>query len=306
LAKKPLPVACAIDREYAAPLLVTLISAVEYLDPGCEIQLYLSHENLDERTIARISQLVDVHIIEWGRDKFDVLRRHHRYPAVAAFPLLLPELLPSTLDRVLFLDADLLILDDLARLWEVSTAGRALAAAPDGAIHLCSSPRGVKFCDEWGVAEGSTYFNCGVMLIDLEAWRNREVTRRACNYLNRAGDQADFLHQQALNAVLWSDWQRLDQRWNLLASVAGRAYGQPASGFSETPGIVHFAGRFKPWRAPVGGPYYAQYREFLSKALQGTTPVPGTLRDHILSLYDRYLRDSLYRCERVLWNHGLF
>ena len=305
MARKSLPVACAINGDYALPLIVTLTSAVEHLDPSYQIQLFLLHDGLGQDVINKIASLVDLHLVELSADTFDRLPDHDRYPAVAAYPLLLPDVLPETLRRVLFLDADLLVLDDLAQLWETPTAGRAVAGAPDGAIHFCSSPRGVRQWREWGIPEVSTYFNCGVLLIDLEAWRNREVARRAFNYLRHSRRQVDFLHQEALNAVLWSDWQPLDRRWNMLGSVAGRPHEHPPSA-SVTPGIVHFAGRFKPWRAPVAGPYYARYSAFLLKALQWTAPIRPTVRDRMLSLYDRRLRNSLYRCERVLWNYGLF
>ena len=106
-------------------------------------------------------------------------------------PLLLGELLPDDVERVLFLDADLLVLDDPTGLLEVDLGGRALAAAVDGAIALCSGPRGVRAWREQGIPAFAPYFNAGVMAISLRDWRERDGRRpRALRYLSTAGRRA--------------------------------------------------------------------------------------------------------------------
>jgi lipopolysaccharide biosynthesis glycosyltransferase len=305
MAKVTLPIACAINSDYALPLLVMLTSLQEHLRPSYQLQLYLLHQGVSRNLVASISRLAETHSIVPSPESVAAIPRHAHFPPEAAYALLLPEVLPETLDRILFLDADLLVLDDLAQLWETSIGDRVLGAAPDTAIPFCCSPRGVKKQGEFGIVEDAVYFNCGVMLIHLAAWRKREVTRRACGYLHSVGRRADFLHQEALNAVLWDDWLPLESRWNLLASVAGRPYEQPGFDSWRNPGIVHFAGRFKPWRAPTGGPFDREYSAFLSRAIQWVPAVKPTLRDKLLSLYDRHLRNSLYSYERALWNRRL-
>src|ERR1700722_18338344 len=243
MARVTLPIACAINGDYALPLLVMLTSLQEHLRPSHQLLLYLVHQGVSEEVLASISRLVEIHSIVPTPDSVAALPRHPRFPPEAAYPLLLPDLLPKTLDRILFLAADLLVLDDLAELWETSLGERALGAAPDAAIPLCRSPRGVKKRETLGISENAVYFNCGVMLISLDAWRRGEITRRACGYLQNVGRHVDFLHQEALNAILWNDWLPLDSRWNLLGSLAGRPYGQPESQNGKNLGIVHFAGR---------------------------------------------------------------
>jgi lipopolysaccharide biosynthesis glycosyltransferase len=300
-----LSIACAINSDYVLPLLVMLTSLKEHLRPSYQPVLYLIHRDVSEDLLAIISRLVETRAIVTSPESVAALPHHVNFPPEAAYPLLLAELLPETLDRILFLDADLLVLDDLAELWETSIGERVLGAAPDAAIPFCGSPRGVKNRGKLGIPEDAEYFNCGVMLIRLKEWRKRNVTRRAYGYLQDVGREVDFLHQEALNAVLWNDWLPLDSRWNLLASLAGRRYDQSGSDSWRSPGIVHFAGRFKPWRAPIGGPFNRQYCTFLSRATQLVPAVKSNLRDNLLSLYDRHLRNSLYGCERALWNRRL-
>ena len=166
-------------------------------------------------------------------------------------PLLLGELLPDDVERVLFLDADLLVLDDPTRLLEVDLGGRALAAAVDGAIALCSG-RGA-------FAPGASRASRRSRRTSTPAsWRSHPRLARAGRRRPRAAPPVDprdvgrrFLHQEALNAIAWDDWHELDSRWNVLASHAGR---RAMSAAHDHPGIVHFAGRMKPWRGGVAGP----------------------------------------------------
>jgi lipopolysaccharide biosynthesis glycosyltransferase len=91
---------------------------------------------------------------------------------------------------------------------------------------------------------------------------------------------------------LWDSWLPLDPRWNLVASLTGRkrfSWGPP--------GIVHFAGRFKPWRMRVGGPFASLYDEFLAKS-GGEIRRTASVSDTMLGVYDRYLRNYLYSIER--------
>ena len=304
MARNTVPIACAINTSYSLPLLVMLTSAIEHLRPSYELVLHLMDWRMDEALIRSISQLVETRLIAPGAHLVSHLPSNGHFPPEAAFALLLPELLPQSLDKILFLDADLLVLGDLSQLWELSLNQCALAAVQDPAIPFCNSPRGVKNRAQFGIPEGAPYFNAGVMSIQLDQWRKRDIANRAFAYLLQVGRNTDFLHQEALNAVLWNDWLRLDPCWNVPGGLAGRFHTQ-ASCECGQPAIVHFAGRFKPWRIPVGGSFYPQYRAFLSHATKIVPQIPPSLAEKLLSFYDRRLRDSLYGCERALWNRGL-
>jgi lipopolysaccharide biosynthesis glycosyltransferase len=207
-------------------------------------------------------------------------------------------------ERVLFLDADVLVLDDPTCLLEVDLGGRAVGAAVDGAITLCSAPRGVRAWPERGIPAYAPYFNAGVMVVSLREWREREIGARALRYLATTGaGGGGFLHQEALNAVAWDDWHELEPRWNVLASHLGRSYWRTPR--PERPGIVHFAGRMKPWRGRIAGPYADPYRATLAEVAHLLPRPRHRVRDRALSAYDRRFRGLLFPLERALWRRGL-
>lgn len=283
------------------PLLVLLHGLVERIS-GARPVLHLLHAELSAASLERVGRLVEMRA--WRFDPGEI-PPHPRFPPEAAAPLLLPQLLPESLDRVLFLDADLLVMDDVRRLWEWDLQGNVIAAGRDSAIPTCGSARGVKDLAAWGVRPEAEYFNGGVLVIDLQAWRRADVTARAFGYLRRTGSKVDFLHQEALNAVLGDRCRSLPARWNLLGGVAGRRFERPESEAWRDPAIVHFAGRLKPWRTRVGGRFEDAYRAALERAgLEASRSRPGW-RGALYSRYDRTMRDFLYPAERLLWRMRL-
>jgi lipopolysaccharide biosynthesis glycosyltransferase len=275
------------------------------LRAGVRPVVYLIHTGLPSSSLTLLSSIVEVHSIIPTAEQLAAAPRDAHFPPEAAVPLLLADLLPRELERVLFLDADLLVLDDLVTLWETPLAGHVLAAVRDSAVPLCSSPRAVKDWGELGIHADAPYFNGGVLLIHLERWRQRHITARARHYLESAREPVDFLHQEALNAAMWNDWKSLDPRWNLIASHAGRSHDPSASPAWRQPGIVHFAGRMKPWRGPIAGPFHAPYRQMLQRVAPQLAPPAPSFPDRLASVYDRYFRAAFFPLENYLWQQRI-
>jgi lipopolysaccharide biosynthesis glycosyltransferase len=293
--------ATAIDARYVAPLQVALASLLEHLDGATTVTLHVLHRSLGREERAVLSRLVETRFHVPPPELVARIPPHPRYPAEVAFPLLIGDVLGADVSRVLFLDADLLVLDDVARLWGVDLDGRVVGAVEDGAVAGCAARRGVEGWRTLGIPADQRYFNCGVLLVDLDAWRAQRVADRALARLGAATVRAPLYHQEALNAVLWDAWRPLDARWNRLAAIAGRRHDTAVARPLRT-GIVHFAGRLKPWLMPVGGPFEAPYRRQLA-ALGLTRPAPS-LHRRLLSAYDRLLRDLAYPAETALWERG--
>ena len=99
------------------------------------------------------------------------------------------------------------------------------------------------------------YFNSGVMVIDMQSWRELEVGKQVMDLL--VGDlPTRSVDQDALNAVLWDRFVPLEPEWN----AAGRWVSTDAGKAR----IVHFVGDEKPWR--VGSPVSLFQREYVRLA----------------------------------------
>jgi lipopolysaccharide biosynthesis glycosyltransferase len=155
--------------------------------------------------------------------------------------------------------------------------GNIALACQDHLVPRLGASFGVAGWKEAGLHADEPYFNAGVMLIDLDHWRETGVEKRSLDYLRRFGPKVWFWDQEALNAVLSGQWKSLDSSWNFPASMVDP--------FKEMPRIAHFSGNIKPWVVPGKGALQNAYERCLDKtAWTGRRPVLSW-KQRLLSLY---------------------
>lgn len=296
-------VATAVNETYLLPLAVLLYSLTKHLPGEAELVVHLLHVGLEEIHLRRLGQLTDIDSIRINDSLLSEIPRDPWFPKEAAFPLLLADVLPESVERVLFLDADMLVCDDVSCLWATSLDDQVVAAVRDAKLSTCSSPRGVKGTMEAGIPSDTEYFNGGVLLLNLPVWRTLDVTRRAKQYLQRNQGNVDFFHQEALNYVLWNQRRILPERWNVQGIRSPKTDDPSRREPWRNPGIVHFSGRMKPWRHHIAGPFQKVYQETLKKVQHLFPQSCPTMREHLLSFYDIRLRDYCNPIEKFFWRH---
>jgi lipopolysaccharide biosynthesis glycosyltransferase len=266
--RDPIGIALCFDRHLALPAAITIASVLR--NRRSRVQFHLVVDPSPD--LARLLHTVlkhfggDGRIIEAAPEAaFDVdARGPYGVPSTATYRrLLLPELLPE-LDRLIYLDADIIVRDDLAELWTTALNDYPLGAVPDA----------------WA-AENETmrqrfpggYFNCGVLLMDLVCWRAQSIERRAFALVHEClagGARGPLLYDQdPLNDVLKGSWQRLSPRWNFTAYFTDAAAAALSISTKEidkvrdAPAIVHFVGGYKPWLDEYSriSRYHAEFAE---------------------------------------------
>jgi len=163
--------------------------------------------------------------------------------------LLLPELLPANLDKVIYLDCDLVVNRDLGELWDLDASTTSLLAVSEltTAAQFVSSKAGIRLHRELGLARDLKFFNSGVMVINLRRWRERQVSQQALTYVREAMQYLRWHDQEALNAVLAGDWAAIDPRWNVSMHVYRDAASRQDVALTTDAYIVHYNSAIKPW-----------------------------------------------------------
>ena len=254
----PVVVACASDHRYACPLAVMLGSLVAHLHPDRTLEAYVVDGGLGEKTKRRVASSLDATraVVRWLSPERSCLLGVPLWggmPIATYDKLLVAALLPETVSKVLWLDCDLLVLADVARLWDSDLGDRHALAVQDSLVPRVSSRFGVSGHRERGLDPGAKYFNAGVMLLDLARWRDEDVVGQALAYLRRYRERVWFMDQEALNAVLAGRWAELDARWNRNVGVS------TVRGGEDDAWILHFNGNLKPWRYRGRSRYHALY-----------------------------------------------
>ena len=306
-------VACAADDRYGAPVTAMLKSLERNLRPGMDVDVYVLDSGLRPRSRARLMASLDaarLHV-NWLR----VPRRIRSFPvfghvsAATYSRLLLPDLLPAGVTRVIYLDADMIVLGDLADLWAMDAGGAPLLAAQDGDM-VVSSPCGVSAYRELGLPPDAPYLNAGVLVMDVAQWRAQGIHRQAADYLHLHRHEVQFWDQDAINAVLATRWRALGREWNYavrpqLAVPAGQE-DLALREVVRSARVVHFASAIKPWDAGAVHPAKALFFEYLAlTAWAGWVPPPPARRPWTREDWGRLLRcvpgaDRLLRLSRAI------
>lgn len=169
--------------------------------------------------------------------------------------LLLPELLPEGIERILYLDCDMMVRAPIEELAELDLAGKPIAAVLDAGRHRHMLGRDLvtnKDLFDFNFA----YFNAGLLVIDREGFAQADLPARTRAF-HEAGVLDRIQYDQAiLNLVFKDNWFPLDWRWNLTSP-------QPAHEVFE-PRLVHYTGPKKPWTLFSGVAYARVYRHVMT------------------------------------------
>ena len=249
----------ATDRNYVMPLAVAIASAAFSCDRCRTLVFSVIASNVDtasrakvERSLARIGfPRARIEWIEAPEQRLAGLKLAHQYTTSLTYArLLIAELLPSFVDKALYLDCDTVVNEDIAELFDMDLQGRSLLAARDYSTTTVSGRTGIRNYRELGIPANAHYFNAGVLVIDVAKWRSADTTNALLRYVKTHERILQMADQETLNAVLFDDWLELDYRWNWQIPWRNYRNGRVAPPWvpdRTRQSLVHFTTSEKPW-----------------------------------------------------------
>jgi lipopolysaccharide biosynthesis glycosyltransferase len=274
---EPIVLACAADDAFAMPLTVALRSVLDTLSPAHALEIFVLDGGIREENRERLAASLDpgrarLRFVAPPPEALAKIRHRGRTSLVTYFRILAADLLPAELRRAIYLDADVVAVADLSRLWAEPLRGAPVLAVRDAGAPTVSSPRGLLNYRELGLAPDLPYFNAGVMSLDLACWREEKLGARLLAYLETHAGAIRWWDQDALNGVLAGRWGELDPRWNQIPQCWEPAAGEgdpfpPAlrERVIRDPWIVHFSTWSKPWHWGCKHPARERFFEVLDR-----------------------------------------
>lgn len=254
MADRGIDVAFCFDDHLAVPGAVAILSLFQ-TNPRARVHVLTDPEPNAAPLLRSIANScgAEIRIIDSAPERdhgVDTASDYGRASTATYRRVFLSELLPD-LDRVLYLDADLIVRRTLDGLWGTDLGGAPVGAVTDPWMATIAPMRGE-------FPQG--YFNAGVLLIDLERWRDERVPQRFVEDIRRrqrAGEDpiSHCSDQTPLNEVLRGLWRPLSPRWNFTTYHTPRLAEELAlaadtlAELAADPAIVHFLGSHKPWVA---------------------------------------------------------
>jgi lipopolysaccharide biosynthesis glycosyltransferase len=280
-ASETLHLACGGDVGYLEHTAALIASALEHRD-GLDLHVHYLHEpSLPAHDGGLLEQMVSaggaaLSLVPVTPERIaDLPGINHLTPATW-YRVFVPELLPD-LDRVLYVDADAIVMDSLRPLWETDLRDATVAAVTN-----VFEPWNLDY--ERSLNLPRPYFNAGILLMDLERMRAGDVVRRVLEYAMANLDRLPWGDQCPLNVVLSDSRHDLHPRWNCMNSVvyferAAEVLGpQAVDEARRSPGIRHFEGPSinKPWHYMCEWDGRDEYFRFRAR-----TPWPQVRREGV-------------------------
>ena len=170
------------------------------------------------------------------------------------YRILLPWLLPEEIDRVLWLDSDIIIHGDITEFYYMDLKGNCLAACEDGRqMDPRTANRDVQ---RLGICDTHTYFNSGVMLMNLELMRKKYQLNDIYAISGRLREKLIFPDQDILNYLYQGSTRYVD---GFLYNCSGHMYETYEDKSSVK--IIHYYGNRKPWDRIHGFDPNREYRK---------------------------------------------
>lgn len=287
----------SIDDRFSQHCAVTMMSVMAH-NKNCEFFILttgLSKSNtalLMDMVSNNGSKLQIVNVDSEAIKDFPMPKTQGSHISIATyFRLFVERLLPKHVDKVLYLDSDIVVRSKIDELWETNMEDGALGAVYQHTDWALSN----KSFERLGIKREQGYFNAGVLLINLEYWRKNQVTEKLFSFINNNYENIRSHDQDVLNAVLGDKTIALDCKWNLLNLF----FSQDVSKYEfpshihyltdlgntiKNPVIVHFVFVPKPWDYGCSHPYKNDYYSYLD-----LTPWKGFRPKFNLRSYYKYV-----------------
>ena len=241
---KVIPIFFAVDDGYVPFLAVALESLIRNSSKNYYYAIKILYTNIEERNKKKISKyerdnvkIEFVNLNYYIEEVKDKLYTRDYYTNTTYFRLFIPNLYPQY-DKVLYLDSDIVVLGDIADLYNVEIGDNLVAAAPDDVIQ--SSNIFQEYAERVvGVAKYQNYFNAGILLMNLDEMRKFEFQEKFLYLLEQikftvAQDQ-DYLNRLCKGRV------------KIISTVWDRMPIPDSSVKDEDLKIIHYNLIYKPW-----------------------------------------------------------
>ncbi|MED5098988.1 glycosyltransferase [Niallia circulans] len=248
----------AADNKYVKHLGVMIQSLVTNNSNSNKLKIIIidggiSIENKKKLELL-VSQNLNVKLVIIDPDSSDIknLRTDKHITEAAYLRLLIPKIVnEKKVEKIIYLDSDIIVNKDIKKLWDVDISNHSIAA-----VETLNFNRH----NDLNMIKGAKYFNSGVLCINLIKWRKENLTDRIIKFINENSTKVIYHDQDGMNAILYNDWIELDSSWNLTSQLLYLGKYSKA----ELPHIIHYTEASKPWHLLNNHPFKKEYEKYLA------------------------------------------
>lgn len=260
-----------LNSNYIKPLKI-MLKSLFLNNSGQKFQIYLIHTSLENDELEDLDVYIEAHgselnVVSIGKDCFSDAPVIFHYTKEMYFRLLAYRFLPQNLERVLYLDPDILVLNPVRELYETDINGYLYAAAYHDIISVKEFNK-IRLYPY----EISAYYNSGVLLMNLEQLRNEAEEKEIFQFVEENRAKLVMPDQDILNALYAKKIKNLNELYYNYDARYYTYYKLKNNGSFDMDQIInktvilHFCGKKKPWNPKYTGPFYSLYKHYEKQA----------------------------------------
>lgn len=264
-------IAFCLDNNYVQYCSVVIASII-YNNQNEKITFHLLSDNITNENKQKLqgwlSSYKDISVIFYKIDisTFKDFPIKDAYINISTyFRLAMPSLLPD-IKKILYLDCDVIVNWSLKDLWDVDISGYACAGVRD---RINDS---IRLYNRLNYPMSDGYVNAGVLLINLERWRQDNIFEKSISIARKESDKLKNHDQDLINMIYHGQIKMLPFKYNLLEYYLyteewlylDRKYYPEIIEACKTPAIIHFCMPQKPWHHECINPYKMLYYKYIA------------------------------------------
>ncbi|MBQ7788765.1 MAG: glycosyltransferase family 8 protein [Clostridia bacterium] len=238
-----IPVFFSCDDKYMPFLSVAIRSLIDNASKDYRYEISVLNSGLKEENKQRILSMQDENLtikfidVTSKLSRFGKLLHTRDYYTIAIyFRLFIPAMFPKY-KKAIYLDSDIVVLDDISKLYFTELDNNLLAGVSDDVI--ASRPDFIDYAEKGVGIKHEKYFNSGMLLMNLDLMREIDIEERFAELLNTYHFPTVCPDQDYLNVICKDRVLYLDKGWNKMA-INNNYEGKPM--------VVHFNNFAKPWQ----------------------------------------------------------
>lgn len=265
----PINLLVTFDKNYIEPFQI-MLKSLAGSNPQEIFHIWLLHSAIPREDLLRLSEYCNflgmaLMPIQVERTMFENAPVSKQYPQEMYYRLMAPLLLPEHLDRILYLDPDILVINSVRPLWEKQLGDCTFAAASHSSIFEF-----IKNVNKVRLGTEHDYFNTGVLLMDLKRARRLVEPEDIYNCVREHAELLLLPDQDVFNFLYGTDTLQIeDNIWNYDARYAS-AYFVKSDGEYDMDWVMqntvflHFCGKQKPWKKRYDSRFSSLYKHYMN------------------------------------------
>lgn len=251
----------AINDSYVE-YIKTMLYSLHRTNPVA-LDVYLLYNNLSEQNIGGLNQFCSrkcgaiLHPIRVVEEELNGLPLGNAHFSIEMYyRIFVQKYVPETLDRILWLDADIVLNDSIQEFYHLDFEGKLIAGCPDAGGHTEETRK--RCSDQLKLPKTHIYFNSGVLLFNLRQIRETISLQEIMQTLLAYQDVLVFPDQDILNLLYTGRVKMVEYRFNYQILLDVR----PSDVRQRGAVVLHFVGSVKPWHPNYVGKCESFYWDY--------------------------------------------